>query len=165
MSSTKGHKWQTSRNESSHIEVAMRSVSYRRARRAGEKPGTAKFHEGEMQRACSNVKTGPCVPSAGGCRMPCFGGVRPKASQTRMFGMPSALRVPGRGSGQPDRWGVWGGMTERERRLLLRQRSDVTSWRSPWSVQLEPASGAAGAVGSRPCRTGAHRRDGVPPNR
>lgn len=27
-------------------------------------------------------------------------------------------------------WGVWGGMTERERRLLLRQRPDVTSWRS-----------------------------------
>jgi len=27
-------------------------------------------------------------------------------------------------------WGVWGGMTERERRLLLRQRSDVESWRS-----------------------------------
>jgi WhiB family transcriptional regulator, redox-sensing transcriptional regulator len=26
-------------------------------------------------------------------------------------------------------WGVWGGMTERERRLLLRQRSDVTSWK------------------------------------
>lgn len=25
-------------------------------------------------------------------------------------------------------WGVWGGMTERERRLLLRQRSDVSSW-------------------------------------
>ena len=27
-------------------------------------------------------------------------------------------------------WGVWGGLTERERRLLLRQRSDVTSWSS-----------------------------------
>lgn len=27
-------------------------------------------------------------------------------------------------------WGVWGGMTERERRLLLRQHPDVTSWRS-----------------------------------
>lgn len=27
-------------------------------------------------------------------------------------------------------FGVWGGMTERERRALLRQRSDVTSWRS-----------------------------------
>lgn len=27
-------------------------------------------------------------------------------------------------------WGVWGGMTERERRQLLRQRSDVQSWSS-----------------------------------
>ena len=27
-------------------------------------------------------------------------------------------------------WGVWGGMTERERRQLLRQRPDVRSWRS-----------------------------------
>jgi len=27
-------------------------------------------------------------------------------------------------------WGVWGGMTERERRLLLRQRGDVVSWSS-----------------------------------
>ena len=25
-------------------------------------------------------------------------------------------------------WGVWGGMTERERRSLLRKRPDVTSW-------------------------------------
>jgi WhiB family redox-sensing transcriptional regulator len=27
-------------------------------------------------------------------------------------------------------WGVWGGMTERERRLLLRQHSEIRSWRS-----------------------------------
>ena len=27
-------------------------------------------------------------------------------------------------------WGVWGGMTERERRQLLRQRTDVSSWSS-----------------------------------
>lgn len=27
-------------------------------------------------------------------------------------------------------WGVWGGMTERERRQLLRQRTDITSWSS-----------------------------------
>ena len=27
-------------------------------------------------------------------------------------------------------WGVWGGMTERERRRLLRQRPDVTSWKA-----------------------------------
>lgn len=26
-------------------------------------------------------------------------------------------------------WGVWGGLTERERRALLRRRPDVTSWR------------------------------------
>ena len=26
-------------------------------------------------------------------------------------------------------FGVWGGMTERERRALLKRRSDVTSWR------------------------------------
>ena len=26
-------------------------------------------------------------------------------------------------------WGVWGGMTERERRRLLRQHADITSWR------------------------------------
>lgn len=27
-------------------------------------------------------------------------------------------------------WGVWGGMTERERRALLRRRPDVQSWRA-----------------------------------
>lgn len=27
-------------------------------------------------------------------------------------------------------WGVWGGLTERERRQLLRQRPGVTSWRA-----------------------------------
>ncbi|MCW3156462.1 WhiB family transcriptional regulator [Micropruina sp. KQZ13P-5] len=26
-------------------------------------------------------------------------------------------------------WGVWGGMTERERRRLLRQNSNIRSWR------------------------------------
>lgn len=26
-------------------------------------------------------------------------------------------------------WGVWGGMTERERRAVLRSRPNVTSWR------------------------------------
>ncbi|MFT3860282.1 WhiB family transcriptional regulator [Micropruina sp.] len=25
-------------------------------------------------------------------------------------------------------WGVWGGMTERERRRLLRQHAEITSW-------------------------------------
>ena len=33
-------------------------------------------------------------------------------------------------------WGVWGGMTERERRALLRRRPNVTTWRSI----LQPAA-------------------------
>jgi WhiB family transcriptional regulator, redox-sensing transcriptional regulator len=31
-------------------------------------------------------------------------------------------------------WGVWGGMTERERRSLLRQHTEITSW---WSVLVD----------------------------
>ncbi|MGY4718758.1 WhiB family transcriptional regulator [Naumannella cuiyingiana] len=27
-------------------------------------------------------------------------------------------------------WGIWGGMTERERRHLLRSRTDVESWKA-----------------------------------
>jgi WhiB family redox-sensing transcriptional regulator len=27
-------------------------------------------------------------------------------------------------------WGVWGGMTERERRALLRRRPNVQTWRT-----------------------------------
>jgi len=37
-------------------------------------------------------------------------------------------------------WGIWGGMTERERRLLLRQHPDVTSW----SSVLMPKPGQVG---------------------
>jgi WhiB family transcriptional regulator, redox-sensing transcriptional regulator len=40
-------------------------------------------------------------------------------------------------------WGIWGGMTERERRLLLRQRPDVTSW----SAILIPRAGQAAQAG------------------
>ena len=35
-------------------------------------------------------------------------------------------------------WGVWGGMTERERRLLLRQRADISSWKSVLSRARSP---------------------------
>jgi WhiB family redox-sensing transcriptional regulator len=41
-------------------------------------------------------------------------------------------------------WGVWGGMTERERRQLLRQRTDITSWTS----LLCPKRGACAASAS-----------------
>ena len=40
-------------------------------------------------------------------------------------------------------FGVWGGMTERERRALLRRRPDVTSWRT----LLEDARTAHTATG------------------
>lgn len=39
-------------------------------------------------------------------------------------------------------WGVWGGMTERERRQLLRQRPDVQSW----AAVLEAAAAASQGV-------------------
>lgn len=36
-------------------------------------------------------------------------------------------------------WGVWGGMTERERRALLRRRPNVTTWRSILTTASVPA--------------------------
>ena len=33
-------------------------------------------------------------------------------------------------------WGVWGGMTERERRALLKRRPDVQSWRPVLEAML-----------------------------
>ncbi len=41
-------------------------------------------------------------------------------------------------------FGVWGGMTERERRALLRRRPDVTSWRTEL-VDVEPTLAALSA--------------------
>lgn len=46
------------------------------------------------------------------------------------------------------RFGVWGGMTERERRALLRQRPDVASW----SALLLAARSAHSGSGA--CRVG-----------
>ncbi len=41
-------------------------------------------------------------------------------------------------------WGVWGGMTERERRAILRKRPNVTSWRRLFeAAQAEQAGQAA----------------------
>jgi WhiB family transcriptional regulator, redox-sensing transcriptional regulator len=36
-------------------------------------------------------------------------------------------------------WGVWGGLTERERRQLLRQRTDISSWSSVLCQRPTPA--------------------------
>ena len=39
-------------------------------------------------------------------------------------------------------FGVWGGMTERERRALLRRRPDVTSWKALLETARSQAVGA-----------------------
>ncbi len=41
-------------------------------------------------------------------------------------------------------WGVWGGMTERERRALLRRRPNVQSWRRLLEAAKEEHERAAG---------------------
>lgn len=43
-------------------------------------------------------------------------------------------------------WGVWGGMTERERRALLRRRPNVTSWRRLLEAAREQHAETAGRM-------------------
>lgn len=43
-------------------------------------------------------------------------------------------------------WGVWGGMTERERRALLRRRPNVQSWRRLLEVARDEHYQAVGAT-------------------
>jgi WhiB family redox-sensing transcriptional regulator len=45
-------------------------------------------------------------------------------------------------------WGVWGGMTERERRALLRSRPNVTSWRRLLEAARAEHGGASGRATS-----------------
>ncbi len=40
-------------------------------------------------------------------------------------------------------WGVWGGMTERERRAVLRKRPNVVSWRRLFETAQAEQSGQA----------------------
>jgi WhiB family redox-sensing transcriptional regulator len=42
-------------------------------------------------------------------------------------------------------WGVWGGMTERERRALLNRRPNVTSWRRLLETAMEGHHAAVSA--------------------
>jgi WhiB family redox-sensing transcriptional regulator len=43
-------------------------------------------------------------------------------------------------------FGVWGGMTERERRALLRRRPDVESWRTLFDDARRDAMAVRAAV-------------------
>jgi WhiB family redox-sensing transcriptional regulator len=56
-------------------------------------------------------------------------------------------------------FGVWGGMTERERRALLRRRPNVTSWRRLLEAARDDYDRTFGAAGHDvvpPPRTGDH---------
>ena len=57
-------------------------------------------------------------------------GVRSEAGQLVCSGCPVRVECLAEALDNRIEWGVWGGMTERERRLLLRQRPDVDSWSS-----------------------------------
>ena len=46
-------------------------------------------------------------------------------------------------------FGVWGGMTERERRTLLRRRPDIQSWRN-FLMAAARRSGKSAAIASLP---------------
>lgn len=56
-------------------------------------------------------------------------------------------------------FGVWGGMTERERRALLRRYPDVESWRPLIEAEPELVSAPVGYRGARSTRT--LQREGV----
>lgn len=47
-------------------------------------------------------------------------------------------------------WGVWGGMTERERRAVLRRRPHVTSWRALLQTAREEQLRSQGVVEAAP---------------
>jgi WhiB family redox-sensing transcriptional regulator len=49
-------------------------------------------------------------------------------------------------------WGVWGGMTERERRQLLRQRPEVTSWAQVLGTVNATGGAIIGGVGTASVR-------------
>jgi WhiB family transcriptional regulator, redox-sensing transcriptional regulator len=45
-------------------------------------------------------------------------------------------------------WGVWGGMTERERRAVLRKRPNVVSWRRLFEAAQAEQGGQAATTAS-----------------
>lgn len=55
-------------------------------------------------------------------------GADQKRARTVCFGCPVRFQCLAEALDNRIEWGVWGGMTERERRQLLRQRSDIESW-------------------------------------
>jgi WhiB family redox-sensing transcriptional regulator len=55
-------------------------------------------------------------------------GIGQKQARQLCVGCPVKARCLAEALDNRIEWGVWGGMTERERRILLKKRSDVESW-------------------------------------
>lgn len=59
-----------------------------------------------------------------------------KRAQKICAGCPVKLRCLAEALDNRIEWGVWGGMTERERRQILRTRPDVESWAAVFREKL-----------------------------
>ena len=122
----------------------------RRATRAGEKPGAAKFTKGRCSVPAVQREDWTMRAKCRGMQDALF----PEASDQKRArlvcsGCPVRFECLAEALDNRIEWGVWGGMTERERRLLLRQRSDVTSWRSILVGKSNPQPAQPAAAGSQ----------------
>ena len=60
-----------------------------------------------------------------------------KRARQVCFGCPVRAQCLAEALDNQIEWGVWGGKTERERRLILRRRPDVGSWRALLCARVE----------------------------
>ncbi|MFH5821346.1 WhiB family transcriptional regulator [Georgenia sp. AZ-5] len=65
-------------------------------------------------------------------------GAAQRTARKVCFGCPVRLRCLAEALAEDISFGVWGGLTERERRALVRRRPDVTDWRA-WITEAEDA--------------------------
>ena len=124
-------KRQTSRNESSHFQEAVRSIHTAVPHGPGKSPARRSFTKGRCSVTAVQREDWTMRAKCRGMEDALF----PEASDQKRArlvcsGCPVRFECLAEALDNRIEWGVWGGMTERERRLLLRQRSDVTSWRS-----------------------------------
>lgn len=60
-----------------------------------------------------------------------------KRARQVCFGCPVRAQCLAEALDNQIEWGVWGGKTERERRLILRRRPDVESWKALLCTDVE----------------------------
>ena len=85
-----------------------------------------------------------CKQSAPGRAVRPRGRAAPR--QARVWGVPVRAECLAEALDNQIEWGVWGGMTERERRAILRKRPNVTSWRTLLETAMSEHAGIAEAV-------------------